>query len=291
MNKYALFLGCNIPARVPQYEKAARAVLDRLGIELVDFRRFKCCGYPIQNVDREAYVLSAAGNLAVAEEAGLDMLVLCKCCYGSLRKARYLIERDEKLRQIVDRSLQGRGLRYSGRYEVKHFLSVLYHDVGLDAVRAGITRRFQDLRIAAQYGCHALRPSEITRFDDPIRPRILDELVEATGAVSVDWPMKLECCGAPLLGVNDQVSLELTRKKAADGKRAGAHYLCTACPYCHQQFDSVGRASDLSDGEGQTLSPILYPQLLGLSMGLGEAAVGLETGPNGGSNLLSFLST
>jgi len=40
---------------------------------------------------------------------------------------------------------------------------------------------------------------------------LFDELVMATGAESLAWPLKLECCGAPLLGVNDGLALELTR--------------------------------------------------------------------------------
>ena len=90
MNKYALFLGCNIPARVTQYEISSRAVLKMLDIELMDIRMFNCCGYPMRNFDQKAFLLSAVKNLALAENRSLDILVLCKCCFGSLKKAEYL---------------------------------------------------------------------------------------------------------------------------------------------------------------------------------------------------------
>ncbi|MGD9176212.1 MAG: heterodisulfide reductase-related iron-sulfur binding cluster, partial [Desulfobacterales bacterium] len=80
--KFALFHGCNIPSRVKQYAGATAAVCARLDIELVEMDDFNCCGYPARNSDHRAYVLSAAKNLAVAEQAGLEMLVMCKCCYG-----------------------------------------------------------------------------------------------------------------------------------------------------------------------------------------------------------------
>ncbi len=89
--KFALFQGCNIPARVEQYADATAAVSSKLGIELVELAEFNCCGYPARNTDFRAFVLSAAKNLAVAENAGLDMLVMCKCCYGSLKKAEYVL--------------------------------------------------------------------------------------------------------------------------------------------------------------------------------------------------------
>jgi len=76
--KYALFLGCNIPARVNQYDTSARAVLKQVDVQLSDIREFNCCGYPLKNVDQKAFLLSSAVNLALAEKAGLDMMTLCK---------------------------------------------------------------------------------------------------------------------------------------------------------------------------------------------------------------------
>ena len=83
--KFALFLGCNIPVRVKSYETSSRAVFGKLGVELVDIPEFNCCGYPLRNIDRKAFVLSSARNLALAERQGLDMLALCQCGYGRLR--------------------------------------------------------------------------------------------------------------------------------------------------------------------------------------------------------------
>jgi len=91
-------------------------------------------------------------------------------------------------------------------------------------------------KIAAHYGCHALRPSQVVRFDDPVTPSIFDELVEATGAESIAWPMKLECCGAPLWGFMMSYQRRLTLKKLKNGRESGADYLCTACTYCQIQF-------------------------------------------------------
>ena len=70
--KYALFLGCQIPARVNQYDVSARAVLGKLGVGLVDIRQFNCCGYPVRNINEKAFLLSSARNLALAEKEGLE---------------------------------------------------------------------------------------------------------------------------------------------------------------------------------------------------------------------------
>jgi heterodisulfide reductase subunit B len=274
--KYALFLGCQIPAHLNQYETSAKAVCKRLDVGLVDVKQFNCCGYPVRNLDFKTFVLFSARNLALASREKLNVMSLCKCCYGSLKKADHLLKEDLSLRDEINTILQKEGLQYEGDVEVKHLLSVLFHEVGLDAIKEKVARPFADLNIATHYGCHALRPSEIVAFDDPVAPSIFDQLVELTGATSIYWPAQLECCGGPLLGINDELSMDLTEKKRADAKQHGAHYLCAACTYCQIQFDAVQQMISSTRGTNHELPSILYPQLLGLSMGLEARALGLE---------------
>ncbi len=291
MNQYALFLGCNIPARVKQYEVSARIVLKKLGVGLVDIRQFNCCGYPMRNTDPKAFLLSAVRNLALVEKVNLDMLVLCQCCYGSLKKAQALMAEEGDVQEHVRRLLAEDGLEYNGHVKIKHFLSVLYHDVGIDAIKKQISKPYKSINIATHYGCHVLRPSNITQFDDSVRPSLIDELVEMTGAKSVDWPLKLECCGAPVMGIDDGLSESLTGKKLMDGKVAGANYICTACPYCHIQFDTVQkRLFSENENNNDALPAILYSQLLGLGMGMDGELLGISDNEIDISRITSFLS-
>ncbi|OQX63271.1 MAG: disulfide reductase [Desulfococcus sp. 4484_242] len=274
--RYAFFTGCQTPARLPQYEHASRLVLGRLGVDLVDCREFTCCGYPLRNVDQKAFLLSAARNMAIAERDGRHILVLCQCGFGTFKEAQYQLKGDTSLKEEINRLLGQQGLSYEGRVEVTHILSVLYHAVGREALNKAVTIQISGLKVAAHYGCHALRPSRITGFDDPIAPSLFDELIRITGAESVGWSEKLNCCGAPLTGVNDPISSELTRNKIRSGIAAGAHCLCTACPYCQLQFDQVQRRL-LSEGRLEKALPsILYPQLLGLCMGIRGEDLGLK---------------
>lgn len=289
MMKYIFFVGCNIPARVQQYELAARSVAHKLGIELVENQEFKCCGYPMQNSDNKTFLLMAARNLALAEKEGLDMMVLCKCCFGSLKKAAHQIMQDPGLQEEINRFLAEEGLQYSGTAEIKHFLSILYHDVGISVIKEKISTPFTDLNIATHYGCHALRPSDVTQFDDPVHPSIFDDLVNVTGAKSVDWPLQLECCGAPLMGVNDSLSMDLAEKKLADCSGAGAAYVCVGCPYCQMQFDRVQNMMVSERELRHEIPSIVYPQLLGLAMGLSEESLGLKMNTINITNLESFI--
>jgi len=276
MKQFALFLGCTIPARLTHYESASRAVLEALDVSVVDIKAFNCCGYPLRNIDFKAFVQLSARNLALTEQQGLPIMALCQCCFGSLKKAHHLLKEDGSLRKEVNAVLAKEGLHYGGGAEVRHLLQVLYHEVGIKAIKKRITRPFAGLTIAAHYGCHVLRPSTIVQFDDPVSPTLFDELVGATGAVSVTWQRRLECCGAPLRGVNDELSTALAKKKLEAGKGAGAAYLCVACPFCQIQFDTV-QGGTLSRGEkDHPLPSLLYPQLLGLCLGIDKKALGLE---------------
>ena len=288
--KHALFLGCNIPARVQQYELSARVVLDRLGVDLVDIRDFNCCGYPVRNTDFKTFVLFSARNLALAESRALDIMTLCMCCYGSLKKADRLMKEDSLVRGEINALLAKEGLKYEGNTEVKHFLSTLHKDIGVGAIKEKVTRPFKDLQLAIHHGCHALRPSDITRFDDAVAPVLFDQLVQATGAKSIDWPTKLDCCGAPLLGINDELSMDLTGKKLANGKQSGADFLCVACPYCQLQFDRVQEMMTTLRGTDHHLPCILFPQLLGLVMGVDGDALGINMNQIEISGIKAFLS-
>lgn len=273
--KFVLFLGCSIPARLVQYESSSRAVLAELGVDLLDMDEFNCCGYPVRNINSRAFLLASARNLALAERLNLGMITLCKCCFGSLKKADHLMKGNPSLRKEMNHILEKEGLKYEGGIEVIHLLQVLHNLVGIEAIREKISRPYKDLKIATHYGCHALRPSSIVQFDDPVAPSLFDQLVEITGAQSIYWPTKLECCGAPAFGINDDLSKNLTEKKLTDAKKSGADYLCTSCPYCHMQFDTVQKMIFSKRASDHHLPSILYPQLLGLSLGITSEKLGL----------------
>ncbi|MDY6953546.1 MAG: CoB--CoM heterodisulfide reductase iron-sulfur subunit B family protein [Thermodesulfobacteriota bacterium] len=289
--KLAIFLGCNIPIRLRQYETASRAVFEKLGVTLVDIPDFNCCGYPLRNIDLKAFVLSSARNLALSERENLNLVVLCKCGYGTLRMAQYLMKENRPLREEVNSILAKEGLKYEAEVQVRHLLSVLFHDVGTDTIKEKVIRPYEDLKIATHYGCHALRPSPIVQFDDPVAPSLFDQLVELTGAESVDWSAKLECCGAPLLGTNDELSLGFTEKKLTDARSAGAHYLTTGCVFCQMQFDTIQKQMETNGDTNDHVPSILYPQLLGLCMGLDKEILGLDNNEIDISGVQDFLAT
>ncbi len=269
---YALFLGCKIPSGLPAYAASTRAVLQQLGVTLVELE-FNCCGYPARDVSRDAFVLAAARNLALAERAGLNVLTPCACCFGTLRHTISFLKEDAALRSRITEALAAEGLAWSGAAEVEHVLPVLARVIGLDALANAVREPRTGLRVAAQYGCHTLRPSKVARFDNALAPTIFEDLIRLTGATPVDWPRKLDCCGDPLHQANTALSEQMTRAKIADALASGAQVMCTACPHCHLRFDGV--QADQADTADPSIRTLLYTQLLGLALGLPAKSLGL----------------
>jgi heterodisulfide reductase subunit B len=113
--------------------------LGKLGVDLVDVDEFNGCGYPVRYLHIRPFLLSSARNLALAEKLNLPLMTLCKCCYGSLRKADHLLKENTSLRKEINHSLENEGLKYEGSIEITHFLYVLHGFVGLEASCARVT--------------------------------------------------------------------------------------------------------------------------------------------------------
>lgn len=277
--KYAFFQGCNIPIRIQQYAVATEAVLQVFGVELEVIDDFNCCGYPMRNVDEKSYILPSARNLALAEKAGLDILVNCNCCFQSLKNAQHILANNDALVRELNEVLAKEGLSYTGKPQIKHYLTILHDEIGIENIKSKLSYRFSKLDSAVIHGCHLLRPRKITNFDDSFVPAITDALMQAVGANSVDWHGRLECCGAALAGINDKLANSLLDEKIEGAKTAGADYIVPICSYCYLQLDTTQvnnlKAQPAKSGE-KPFPVLLYPQLLGLCLGLSPAALGLN---------------
>jgi len=278
MTSYALFLGCTIPARQPNYELSARKALAKLGIELVDLADMTCCAPPpVQSIDIETSFAIAAYNICLAEEADLDLVTLCSGCFESLCAANVALKHSSEFREKINRSLSKAGKEFLGSKEVKHYLQVLMNDIGLKRLKQKVSKPLSNLKVAAFYGCHALRPSAHLRLDDPERPSILESLIEALGAESVEYRNKLKCCGGLLRGYSDDIALDLAREKLSNTSKAGADCIATLCPFCFVALD-IGQIQVRSKFQETYDMPVLhYSELLALALGVDPKELALQT--------------
>jgi heterodisulfide reductase subunit B len=271
---YSFFAGCKIPYFLPEYGNSTLALLNRFGIELLELE-FNCCGYPVRDIDFQSFLLAGARNLALAEQKNTDIVTPCKCCFGSLKFVEHYLKQRGELKNQINGMLRPEGLQWEGRINVRHLLTVLHRDVGADALRAAVVNPFEGLKVAVHTGCHALRPGNVTRFDNPLAPGIFNGLVALTGAESVFWSMGTECCGNPQWDKNRKLALKQMQKKMLNARQAGADFVCTACTYCQIQFEQKNQSESIPQNSERIIPAVLIPQLIGLSIGLEAEDIGL----------------
>jgi heterodisulfide reductase subunit B len=267
-HRYLLFLGCAIPYRESAYEISARKILGKLGVELIEMPEFNCCGLPLDPVSHETMLILAARNLSLAEQQGLDILALCPGCAGTLKKVNSMLKQDKSLRDEINSNLKEANLEFKGTVNPKHLMQVLIEDIGLEKIKRSVIKPLSNVKVAGHNGCHILRPKDMVGFEDPENPTGLKNLIEATGASCLDYMDETECCGAPSVGVNDKVGLQLARDKLSHIKEVDAQAMITICPFCHVMYDTNEQRIEKMFNEVYGIPILHYPQLLGLAMGM-----------------------
>lgn len=288
-HRYALFIGCTIPVRENNYEASARAVTSALGIQIAEIPGQSCCGLPFRSIDFNAWLTLAARNLAIADKLNLSpIMVMCNGCYKSLLTASKELRENATLRQSVTKRLSVEGLEAKGGTKVRHIAQVLHDEYGLENIRQHVKRSLEKINVAIHPGCHITMPSKIIGFDNPAFPKKLDALVEITGAKRIEYETERLCCGATILGIKEDVSKVLVRKKV-ENITGRADALITFCPICHSTYD-IQQLDVFNDSEKKKQVPVLhYTQLLGLAMGLPEEKLGFDMNRVGVSEILNKL--
>jgi heterodisulfide reductase subunit B len=274
--KYIPFFGCMISVKYPQMEAAVRKTMTNLGVELVDVDGFSCCPDPIyfKATDKMTWLTIAARNLAIAEEAGLDLITMCSGCTATLSEANFHLKNEPELKQEVNKRLKKIGKEFKGEISVRHIVTVLRDDVGIDKVRKSVKKPLKDVKVAIHYGCHLLKPSEIMRVDDPNHPIILENLFSAIGTQTIKHEKQVLCCGKAC--IHEHIPDKMTYDVLTSIKKSKADCMGLICPTCFDEFD-LGQIR-LSRKYSQDLSvPILYYfQFLGLAQGFSSQQMGLD---------------
>ena len=274
MMEFALFLGCTIPARLNQYESSSRAVLEKLGVGLIDIREFNCCGYPLRNIDFKVFLLSSARNLALAEKEKKDLVVVCPACYTNLTKTNHYMGEDPRLRRTVGSALQTADLKYLGTVRVRHLLDIIVNDIGQAEVKNKITKPLSGLKVAPYYGCQFTRP--LGDYDDKEFPVMLDTLLKWLGAEPVNFPLKAKCCGGILMTTNESVALALGRSLLDCATQNGAECISTICPLCHMTLEAYQGDVNKAFSTNFKVPMFYFTQLMGLAFGFGKKELGID---------------
>lgn len=279
MEKLSLFLGCIVPNRYPGIENATKLCLQKLNIDASDLPGASCCPAPgvFKSFDKATWLALASRNIVLSERLERDILTICNGCYGSLADANLELKKDPELRACTNMCLKEVGMEFRGTVEIRHIVEFLYKELGPEKLGEYITTPL-DLKVALHHGCHLIKPSRDRKLGETEDPVFFDELVEATGAKSIDYTDKMMCCGAGggVRSGHAPESLEMLERKLACIRQAGVDCIVNACPFCHLQFDRGQLSVNERFGTDYAIPILHYSQLLGLALGFSPYELGIE---------------
>jgi heterodisulfide reductase subunit B len=272
--RYAYYPGCSAESTARDQYMSVKEVAKVLDIELIEPKGWTCCGStPAHHTDKNLSIALPAANLLMAKKMNLDMVVFCAACYNRMKVANYEIKNNPKIRKEIAEIL---GEDYDGSVNVLHFVEILIKDIGIKKLQESFTHTLNGLKVANYYGCLLVRPREVTNFDDPENPAVMEKLVAMMGGEGIDWPHKVECCGGGFALSRTDIVVELSNSILEMAKLSGAQCISVACPMCQVNLDL--RQNDIKKIKGNDHDlPIVYiTQLIGLCMGISPEKLGMK---------------
>lgn len=277
---FAFFLGCIMPNRYPQIEKATKYVMEKLGYDILEMERASCCPAPgvFRSFNKVDWMIAAARNISIAEKLDADILTVCNGCFGTLQEVNKRIKEDEELKEKVNSRLKDLGdYQVNGTISVRHIAEVLGWEVGPWGIEDHIVRKL-NAKTTVHYGCHFLKPTKIRELDSSENPTIIEDYIEALGIESLDFREKLTCCGAGggIKAAHGDASMSILAEKMKNMSEVNPDFILDICPFCHLQFDTGQNWLNENKGTNYDIPVIHISQLTAYCMGMDQEFVGLQ---------------
>ncbi len=267
--RYGYFPSCSLETVARSYDVSARLTTDKLGVELTELDDWNCCGATAYfHIDEILALTLCARNLAIAEKMEMDLVAPCSACYKNMLEANVRLKGDEELREHINLALKEDGLQFSGRGRILHLVDVFVESVEQGKAQKLVVNPLKGLRVAPYYGCQLLRPK--MGRENIENPDFLENLISATGAEPVHYPLKTQCCGGSLIATKNPVALKMVRnllKCATDG---GADLIVTTCPLCQINLECYQKQVNRQYGTQFSLPVFYFTQLLGFAFGISK---------------------
>jgi heterodisulfide reductase subunit B2 len=267
---YSYFPGCTLSTKAAGYDRSGRAVAKALDMELTELQDWQCCGatFPL-STDNAMALIAPTRLLAKAEGAGGHTTTLCAICFHVLRRTQNFLKDQPEILERINWFTEE---PYYGQARISHFLELLREDMTWQGLAERVQSPLKSIKAAPYYGCLLLRPYNEIRLDDPERPSILHECLNALGCQTAEFPYQVECCGSYLAVSKPELPQTLAREIIASARKNGANAIVTACPLCQYNLDYAQRSLNSEE----TLPVLYFTQLIAAALGLEEADWGLD---------------
>lgn len=272
--KIPYYPGCTLNTVAKHFDASAKDAALSMGFEMEELSQWNCCGAAFPLTPDNIIGLSAPAKvLSNARKTGDTLTTLCSVCYNVLKRTNKVIRDSKEKRNIINGFIEE---EYDGSLNIIHYLEVLRDKIGFAKVKEAVKRPLKGIKAGCYYGCMLLRPFEDIGIDNAERPTIFEDLLKALGADVVDFPNKIECCGAHLAMNNEEVVTRLSGSVMTSAVGMGAELIVTSCPLCQYNLEN-SQGKVLARTAGYTGVPIAYfTQMLGLALGSPIEGLGFE---------------
>ena len=271
----AYYPGCSLHGSARELDSSFKATAAALDITLKEIPDWSCCGNTaIHSSDRLLAVALPTNELAkVEQDMQLEAVAVpCAGCFSRFANGNVESQRPEEAAAVSN--VVGR--QYHGSVRVDNLVDVYHDEVGLEALKAKVTRPFGELRVACYYGCLLTRPPKVTLAEDPEYPTHMDEVVETLGCQPVEWNYKTDCCGSSLALCEVDVVVDLTQRILRDARECGAQAVVVACPLCQVNLDGYQDRIARAHPGWEHLPVIYLSQLIGRAIEVDKSELGLQ---------------
>lgn len=275
--KYGYYPGCSLEGISAEYDDSIRSLFKRLDVTIEDLPGWICCGtVAAPSMSRLLGLATPLWNVARAKQAGYDQLIApCSACLYHFKHAAQQVAESPALRAEVEAVL-ALGVPLASPPPTVHPLEILNADVFESRINQSVQRDLSALKAVCYYGCHISRPAKVMQFDDPENPQSMDRLMKWVGVQVLDWPSKVDCCGAHFSLIKPGIVVDLCTRLFESALEAGAEAIIVGCPMCHANLDT--RQDEIAAKLGRPLNmPVLYfSQVLGFALGLSPDVLGFK---------------
>jgi heterodisulfide reductase subunit B len=261
---YSYYPGCSLHSTACEYNDSAEQVFKALGVTLHELEGWNCCGASsAHSFNHDLAQALPARNLAIAQRAGYDVVMPCAACFNRHKSVDYELKHNPERRTYLENLVS---FTYSGQVAVRPMLDVVANEVGFDQVRELVKRPLTGFKAVGYYGCLLVRPPEVTQFDDPDNPVLMNQLLDILGAEPMPWSYATDCCGGGLSLTKANVAAKLVNRLVAYAREAGAEAIVTSCPLCQANLEMRQTAP------GPKMPIFYFTELMGLAFGLERAS-------------------
>lgn len=275
--KLSYYPGCTLKSHAKNFEDSALCSLNHLGIDVEEIPRWNCCGTVFSlATDDLIHHLAPIRNLIRVKESNSDsVMTLCSMCYHTLKAANARMKSHPEDLDTINEFMDRESVKYEGDVRILHLLEILRDEIKFENLAKKVKHPLKNLKTANYYGCLLVRPRELG-LDDMENPMVMDNLMTALGADTIDFPYKTECCASYQTVDKPEIVADRTNSIITSARNMGAEVMVVSCPLCAFNLDQRQKKTMQKYPEFKTMPVLYFTQLMAIALGCKEADLGLD---------------